>query len=275
MDVSPLTASLSLPRILATDLDGTFLPLDGDSDNHRDLPILNQLLADRDMDLVFVTGRHLESACDLFQSGKLPRPKWIICDVGTSIVSVDANGDCSPIGGYADFLRQIIHPLPIATLRDHLSTIDGLRLQEPFKQGPFKLSFYVDQPQLQRLTTEVQSLLHKRAAPYTMIASVDPFNGDGLIDLLPENTSKASALDWWAHAYNHARDSIVFSGDSGNDFAALTAGFRSIIVGNADPSLVNRVAAVHDNQGWADRLYIAKQKATSGVLEGVQRYLKP
>jgi hypothetical protein len=55
--------------------------------------------------------------------------------------------------------------------------------------------------------------------------------GNGLIDLLPTNVSKAHALAWWV---DHARmmpDSIVFASDSGKELAALTAGYRAILVG--------------------------------------------
>ena len=64
------------------------------------------------------------------------------------------------------------------------------------------------------------------------------------------------------------RESIVFAGDSGNDLAALTAGYRAILVGNADRSLAHQALQAHQQSNWSDRLYLAREKATSGVLEG-------
>ncbi|MCA9201251.1 MAG: hypothetical protein KDA87_27105, partial [Planctomycetales bacterium] len=53
-----------------------------------------------------------------------------------------------------------------------------------------------------------------------------------------------------------------------NDWAALTAGFRAILVANADRDLAQRVFQFHQEHGWQNRLFLATQPATSGVLEG-------
>ena len=67
-------------------------------------------------------------------------------------------------------------------------------------------------------------------------------------------------------------EGIVFAGDSGNDYAALTAGFRAILVGNAHQELAERVAEHHRRGGHSDRLYLAREHATAGVLEGCRRF---
>jgi alpha-amylase len=61
---------------------------------------------------------------------------------------------------------------------------------------------------------------------------------------------------------------IVFAGDSGNDFAALTTGYRAILVGNSERSMAERACQAHRESTWKDRLYLARGKATSDVLEG-------
>ncbi len=154
-------------------------------------------------------------------------------------------------------------------LRESLSDLNALRLQEEEKQGPFKLSFYADANILEELTAEIERRLAAHNAPYSLIASVDPFNGDGLIDLLPQGVSKAYALDWWSDYANYPRQSVVFAGDSGNDVAALTAGFRAIVVANADRKVARAVyEQLKTKSGSAGSLYLAKTPATSGVLEG-------
>ena len=46
--------------VLATDMDGTFIPLDGSDENRRDLPRLCGEIERRGLDLVYVTGRHYD-----------------------------------------------------------------------------------------------------------------------------------------------------------------------------------------------------------------------
>ena len=255
-------------HILATDLDGTLIPLKDNTQNRSDLLTLTSQFAAHYNSLNFVTGRHFESVLAAITEFQLPEPEWIICDVGTSIFQRQSPGVFQLVTAYQDFQNQIIETMPIATLRKRLQSVPGLRLQEEEKQGPFKLSFYTDAAQLDRLVTQIQADLDQTQAPYSIIHSVDPFNGDGLIDLLPASVSKAHALQWWLAEYNFNSEDIVFSGDSGNDLAALTAGYRTILVGNASRTLAHRVYQLHQESGWNNRLYLAQGAATSGVLEG-------
>lgn len=261
------------PRVLATDLDGTFIPLAGDPSNRADLVSVTNLLQSADITLVFVTGRHLESVEGVIDEQSLPKPDWLICDVGTSIYHADGDGRLAISQPYVDRLDEIIGDYSIKQLRCELEPISELRLQEEQKQGRFKLSYYCDAKRCDELASKIQHHLDQHQAPYGIIHSVDPFNGDGLIDLVPVGASKAFALDWWSEHVKLDRHSIVFAGDSGNDFTALTAGFRSILVANADAALVEHVRRVHTANEWKNRLVVSDFKATSGVLDGIRRYL--
>ncbi|WP_235263519.1 HAD family hydrolase [Nitrincola sp. A-D6] len=68
--------------ILATDLDGTFLA--GDPENRQRLYQL--ITAHQGIKLVFVTGRGLEVVVPLLSDPAIPRPDYIICDVGATLV---------------------------------------------------------------------------------------------------------------------------------------------------------------------------------------------
>jgi len=68
--------------LLATDLDGTFL-----GGSPEDRQALYQLIASHPgIDLVFVTGRGLESVLPLLADPTIPQPDYIICDVGCTVV---------------------------------------------------------------------------------------------------------------------------------------------------------------------------------------------
>lgn len=253
--------------ILATDLDGTLIPLAGNEQNRCDLRTLAEELQEHGIPLVFVTGRHFESVLDAIEQSSLPTPQWIICDVGTSIFQ-NCDDEYRLVDHYRAHQDQIVAAMPIGELQNRLAAIVGLRLQEPVKQGRFKLSYYVDADEIDRLTKFVQEVLDETESPYSIIHSVDPFNGDGLIDLLPARVSKSYAIAWWLSHLGLDPEAIVFAGDSGNDFAALTAGYRAIVVGNADRTLAQQVVQAHQHAGWTNRLYVARNPATSGVLQG-------
>lgn len=266
------TISETVQRVLATDLDGTLIPLDGDAQHRADLQTLAQHLEAQAVTLVYVTGRHLELAVEAIEQFHLPRPAWLISDVGTSIYKREGELDFQPVVAYDQHQGAIVASTPVRDLQKHLESIVGLRRQEPQKQGRFKASFYTDVGRMDVVVNSIQKKLIHLRAPWTIIASVDPFNGDGLIDLLPANVSKSYALTWWVQHYGLNPDGIVFAGDSGNDLAALTAGFRAIVVGNADRELVAEVKRVHEASGWTSRLHIARGSATSGVLEGCREF---
>ena len=255
-------------RVLATDLDGTLIPLDGDEQSQSDLRTLAEHLAHADITLTYVTGRHFESVAKAIEQFQLPQPDWVICDVGTSIYERTESGEFRPVEAYQRHQERIVAGMSTAALREQLESINGLRIQEEEKQGRFKLSFYANAAELNHIVDRIQRELDTTSTPYSIIHSVDPFNGDGLIDLIPATVSKAHALEWWARQTRLSPDAIVFAGDSGNDLAALTAGHRAIVVGNADHNVVQRAYNEHREAGWKNRLFLARGNATSGVLEG-------
>ncbi|MBC8352123.1 MAG: HAD-IIB family hydrolase [Planctomycetes bacterium] len=259
-------------QVLATDLDGTLIPLDGCGRHVSDLATLDEQLRTHGVELVFVTGRHFDSVRDAITEHRLPSPDWIICDVGTTIYQRGNAGEFIQLRAYYEHLAVITAEFSIDELRSRLSVIERLREQQSEKQGAFKLSYYANADEIDELQAEIGQLFSECGAPYSVIHSVDPFNGDGLIDCLPSGVSKAHALNWWSRHLGIADDAIVYAGDSGNDLAAFTAGYRTIVVGNAHRALVEQVRDAHQNSGWYDRLFVAKDRATSGVLAGCRLF---
>jgi alpha-amylase len=255
-------------RALTTDLDGTFIPLSNDTQSNTALEQIRGQLSHTGLPLVFVTGRHLSFVLEGIEQHGLPNPDWILCDVGTSVYErFGKTYRRSEV--FDDRLDKIIGETDIEALRTALAELPGFRLQEPVKQGRHKLSYYVETEQLDECHAAAESYLREHRQPYSVISSRDPFNGDGLVDVLPRNVSKAFALDWWCHARGFRNDEILFCGDSGNDYAALIAGYRTVLVGNADRKLAARVYQAHCDQGWRDRLLLASNPSTAGVLEGM------
>lgn len=263
----PVSKERSNPLVLATDLDGTLIPFDDAPEHREDLATLERELAERDASLVYVTGRHLASVRWAVRRAPLPSPTWILCDVGTTICRVD-DGRTIASKEYADRLREVSGGDGPDSLQPDLARIEGLRVQEAEKQGPFKLSFYCEGNDVPEMTERVEARLAELDAPWSVVSSVDPFSGVGLVDVLPRGVNKAYALQWWRESQGLCETSVIYAGDSGNDWDALVAGYRAILVGNACRKLAQRVAERHAANGWSDRLYLARTSATSGVLEG-------
>lgn len=281
------------PRWLFTDLDGTLIPLDSNSQNRSDLPRLESLLDAHSIGLAFVTGRHLSSAVDAMKKHQLPSPEYIICDVGTTIAQPETDSNVTdPMWRVSESYHQhlatltnnwdaerLIRALSMAALEDSADSdsadsADSARLQEAEKQGRFKTSFYVAADLLADVTRQSQQCLDSLEAPYSIISSVDPFTGDGLIDFLPAGVDKAYAAKWLASQLSISYPAnVIFAGDSGNDTAALVSGCRSILVGNADRNVAEDVRRRMLENRCPERLFLADGPATSGVLEGMAHFV--
>src|SRR5690606_19315802 len=95
----------------------------------------------------------------------LPRPGWIICDVGTSIFHREGSAQppraeqqrlraeqqpYRPVQAYVNHLDQVVGAFSTAQLQGLVATGGDLRLQEAEKQGRHKLSYYCDAAALQQ-----------------------------------------------------------------------------------------------------------------------------
>ena len=68
------------------------------------------------------------------------------------------------------------------------------------------------------------------------------------------------------------KDHLVYAGDSGNDRAAMLAGYRVIVVGNADAALKAELATESAVRGISERIYFAQKPYAAGVLEGLRHF---
>ena len=259
-------------KVLATDLDGTLIPLPGNQQNKSDLQTLQLQLKQHGVTLLFVTGRSYSSAQQAIQEHDLPIPDWMICDVGTSIFKAKESADFERANEYSDHLTSLTKTFPLSELLEEVQHRSGLRFQEQEKQGAFKLSFYTEANELEPQVEVLQNWITERGLPYSVVSSHDPENFSGLIDILPFGVSKAYALSWWARRHDIKDLEIAFAGDSGNDLAALTAGYHAIIVSNAHPKVANEVCQLHHASQRTEQLFQCSHPASSGVLEALLHF---
>lgn len=229
-------------RVLATDLDGTFL---GGSAEGRQR--LTRWFRDHpDRTLLYVTGRSARSVTQLVADGLLPQPDAMICDVGAYI----AHADGSPYeGALLEDIRSTWGDRG-AAVQAAMAELRGLRLQEHY--GPHRVSYYFDTP----------DVLHEA------LALADALGCDGLVsdnkyfDVLPRGVNKGTTLKRLMREWGVPDDAVLVAGDTLNDLAMLASGLQAVVVGNAEPALLERLPP-------SDRIIRARAHGTDGILEAL------
>lgn len=257
---------------LATDLDGTLIPLNDSEHFTHALERIRSFQKDKGLFLIFVTGRHLESMLEAVEHYKLPAPDRIVCDVGTTLYDAQEN-TWVVNDAYHTQLASLVKNHTRQDVEKTLASIDTLRLQEPEKQGDFKISYYCEADHLSQVAARTQQTLANASLPYKVLESIDPFTNDGLIDVLPRGVDKAYALQWLLRSGEIQAEQLVYAGDSGNDLPVFESELRCIIVGNTAPALKEHLQKTCADKLERKALYFAQAEATSGVVEGCEHFL--
>jgi sucrose-6F-phosphate phosphohydrolase len=263
-------------KILATDLDRTLLPNGSWEADEEAIDLFNELTEKQGVLVVYVTGRNLDLTENAIREYGVRYPDVLCGDVGTSI-RIYENGEWRFDDGW---IAQVRHASPrwdATAIREAVSGIDGMHEQEPEHLNQFKQSYYVEHDRNEDILKQVEDRVKGRFDE-VIIYSFDSQDGKGLLDFLPASATKQTALEYVAGEFGTAKEEVVFCGDSGNDIFPLTAGFRGVLVRNADDQLVANVRkAIAQDPGL--KAYFAKGGFrglngyyTSGVLEGACHY---
>lgn len=272
--------SPALRILLCCDLDRTLLPNGNQAESPEARPMLRRLATHPELTLAYVSGRHralLEEAIDEY---RIPVPRYAVCDVGTTIYTVD-NGQWRPWEAWAAEIapdwRGGTHDDLTALFRD----MSELTLQEAAKQNTFKVSYYgrADMDH-QALIRRMQGRLDEAGLEASLIWSVDETTDTGLLDILPRRATKLHAIRFLMKKMGFEPDHTVFAGDSGNDLPVLTSGLQAVLVRNASESVRRQALAGLGAPGGHDTLYLARGafmgmngNYSAGVLEGLAHFI--
>lgn len=269
------------PRILiCTDLDRTLLPNGNQPESPQARMRFARLAARDEVSLAYVTGRHLALVEKAITNFMLPRPDYVIADVGTSLyASADDcwhrrdDWDAQFAGDWADMDHTAIRLL--------FADITELQLQEAFRQSRYKLSFYVPvYADRHAVLSAMQQRLDKHGVRASLIWSIDEPAGIALLDVVPAGATKFHAVEFLMQREAFAPENTVFAGDSGNDLPALSSGLCAVLVANATDEVRDEALQLSAAHGTGDTLYLAKGgfmgmngNYSAGILEGLAHFL--
>ena len=237
------------PLILATDLDGTFL---GGSEAERK-SFYEWIESQRNqVGLIFVTGRDPGFISDLTKKRGVPRPDYVVADVGTTVAKMGEDHLLSPMvnleapieAAWGDASSRVFPMLHHAR---------GLKLQSSGFR--YRMSYDLDPADFD------DSVIEKLEE-----MGLDVLISDNrFFDVLPKGVSKGPTLTRLVDhlGLDHAR--VLTAGDTLNDLSMLTAGVRAVAVGKSEPALIEQL-------GGHDSAYLARQEGVAGIAEAILHY---
>ena len=271
---------MSTRLLLCSDLDRTLLPNGQQPESPGARQRFARFVSRPEVMLVYVTGRHRRLVEQAIANYRLPRPDFVIGDVGTTIFEVRDNG-WRMQQAWQDEIAPDWAGLSRADIRALLGGIKLLRLQETAKQNIHKLSYYVplyaDQG---ALLNEVRQCLEKHDVNASLVWSVDEPAGIGLLDVLPSRANKLHAVEFLMHQCGFSYRDTVFAGDSGNDLPVLASAIPAVLVANASEDVRTSAQQQAAVLGHSSQLYLAgggllgmNGNYSAGVLEGIVHFI--
>jgi len=262
--------------LLCTDMDRTVIPNGEQPEHPQARTQFAAFCSQPQVSLVYVTGRHKELVRKAIQHYKLPRPDYVITDVGTKIYHLEKQ-QWHELQAWEDEIDKDWQGKNHGQLKDLFADIEDLRLQEEGKQNTHKLSYYVS---LDVRHEELLSLMAQRLDEYavraSLVWSIDEQEDVGLLDVLPQNATKLHAIDFLRQQLGFSLSEVVFAGDSGNDLPVLASAIPSVLVANAAADIKETAHHLAQQNNTLQAYYLAtgnnanlNGNYSGGVLEGV------
>jgi HAD superfamily hydrolase (TIGR01484 family) len=266
--------------LLCTDLDRTLLPNGSQPESPDARRRFSRFAARAEVRLAYVTGRHLALVEKAIANFVLPRPEFVIADVGTSLYesSDDSWRRCADWDGQFESEWGGMDHTAIRLL---FSDIHELQLQEAARQSRYKLSFYLPlYTDRHALLSAMQQRLERHGVRASLIWSIDDPAGIALLDVVPRSATKFHAVEYLMRREGFTPENTLFAGDSGNDLPVLCSALRTILVANATADVREEALQLSASHGTGDSLYLAKGdfmgmngNYSAGILEGIAHFL--
>ncbi len=266
--------------LLCTDMDRTIIP-NGSQPEHPQAREQFRTFCNRpEVALAYVTGRHQALVKQAIREYDLPEPDYVIADVGTKIYRL-SSGCWQELELWKNIIAEDWHGVDGQQIMRSLSSLPALRAQEQSKQSRFKLSYYLPlatprEPLFQAINDRLQQLEVKAS----LVWSVDEPKQIGLLDILPRQANKLTAIVFLQQQLAYKRQEVIFAGDSGNDLPVLGSPVQAVLVANASAEIKRQARQLSEQNGQNETLYFATDdnfflggNYAAGVLQGVCHFI--
>lgn len=266
--------------LLCTDLDRTLLPNGRQPESEQARKLFGRLVSRPEVTLVYVTGRDPVLVEDAIREYSIPKPDYVIADVGASIYKLNEN-DWQHWPTWDKHISQAWGGHKHSDLKSLLKVFSELNLQEESKQSPFKLSYYVSLDVSHNILLKKMTVrLLEKNINTNLIWSIDEEKDIGLLDVLPGNAGKRDAIDFLSAQLEFDHSEVIFAGDSGNDISVMASPVQAVLVANASDEVKEEAQQQAKKNGCESQLYLAKGdffglngNYSAGILEGVVHYM--
>lgn len=236
------------PRlILATDLDGTFLA-GSSEDRYRLYRLVDQ---HPEIRLIWITGRGLEAVMPLLTDPSLPRPDYLVCDVGATVVDGKTLQPLQPLQSVID-ARWPGDQIVAAVMR----RFPELQRQDVPQER--RCSYFCDPATLAPLRSEIEKTAQELDCAVL-------YSADRYLDILPPKTDKGRTLTALASMLGLPRERVLVAGDTLNDLSMYVAGFRGVCVGESEPALTDATGSLSD-------VLHATAPGCGGILQAIKHF---
>lgn len=270
---------MNMPLLLCTDLDRTLMPNGAAPESPGARRRFAAVAARPGVRLVFVTGRDQTLVEQAIAEYELPRPQFVIGDVGSSIFELQA-GKWLRWSQWDAELSRCWKSATDQSLQDLLRDIRDITPQEPAKQGRFKSSYYAaPETDVDALTRSILRRLDAQGLRSRVVWSLDDNAGIGLVDVLPEPASKLGAIRYLIAQLDQPASATLFAGDSGNDLSVLCSEIPAVLVANATDAV--RTLAVDECRRTHTEAFFYRARGgllgmngnySAGILEGLVHF---
>lgn len=264
-------------KVIATDMDGTFLNSQGQYDHERFQKLLKQL-QEKDIRFVVASGNQYRQLRDQFPD--CHKQLTFVGENGANIVHKDEplievfqkrediahlihfvekkypEAVISLAGEEKAYLRRDV---PHDIIEWLLPFLPNLELVEELLPLPherfFKLTLKVEEEAVTQVMQDIDTFK-------TNDRLVSTSSGFGCIDVITKGLHKGWALEQLLKRWNYTRDNLMVFGDSGNDVEMLKLAKYSYAMDDAS------------KEAKAAARYQAGSNDASGVLETIEHYLE-
>ena len=237
-----------LDRLVIADIDNTLTG--NDEALHEFFDLISE--AEEHVGFGIATGRRYEEVIQLMRDNDFPNPEVLITSVGTEIyygknLTLDSSWQ-----KHIDFRWEPDH------VREVLSGVEGLFIQDENEQSKYKISYKVDFEVAPKLG-QLKKILRENGVRAKCIVSLNMF-----LDIVPSRAGSGLSIRHMAYKWGFPLEHILIAGDSGNDEEMLAGNTLGVVVGNYSREL--------EKLRKYPRVYFAEQQHAAGIIEGIHYY---